>query len=159
MDVDVDVVNAFYQSAVKVLEAETQTQVRRGELSVKKTSTTGHDITVIIGVTGPIQGMVLYGMPEGTARRLASTMLGRWLPLYDPLTESAVAELGNMITGMASAQLEEAGYTCNITPPTVVTGKGVIISTGKVPGLVIPVETGHGPVEVLVALEKGPGQS
>ncbi len=51
------------------------------------------------------------------------------MPVFDNLAESAIAEMGNIITGQAAIGLEEQGYVCKLSPPTLISGKGVVIST------------------------------
>ncbi|HWH70368.1 MAG TPA: chemotaxis protein CheX [Candidatus Sulfotelmatobacter sp.] len=111
-------------------------------------------MTVLIGVVGRAQGLVLYGMSEKTAKGLVSSMTGENIAVFDSLAESAVAELGNVITGLASGELERAGYPCKIAPPSVVVGKGTSISTLSIKRLVIPLQTRHGEIIVHVALRE-----
>ncbi|MFS8640904.1 MAG: ABC transporter permease [Symbiobacteriaceae bacterium] len=62
--------------------------------------------------------------------------------------------LGTIITGLASGELEAAGYPCKIAPPSVVLGKGTAISTLSIKRLVIPLETKLGSITVHVALRE-----
>jgi chemotaxis protein CheX len=155
-------VNPFIKAALDVLEAECNLKGERGQLRMENSKATSAEVTVIIGVTGDVQGIVLYGMSERTAKALASTMLDVQVPLFDRMAESAIGELGNMITGRAASGLEAVGYVCQLTPPTLVYGRGVVISTIDIQHLVIPIETQPGYIEINVAIrgavtEKGFG--
>ena len=145
-------VTPFMGAATEVLKTEINAEIERGELAVRKAATTAQEVTIMVGVTGDVMGAVFYGMPNRTACQIASAMLGQRLPIFDEVVESGIAELGNVITGRASMGLEAAGYTCRLTPPTIISGQGVIISTVEINQLVIPLKTQYGPIEIGVAL-------
>lgn len=147
-------INPFVAAAFQVLQTETKNQVTKGTVLVQETPLASDEVTVLIGVVGRAQGLVLYCMSEKTAKQLVSTMTGENVPVFDRLAESAIAEMGNVITGIASGELERAGYPCKIAPPTVITGKGVLISTLAITRLVIPVQTSVGRIEIHVALRE-----
>ncbi|MEW6523242.1 MAG: chemotaxis protein CheX [Bacillota bacterium] len=148
-------INPFIKAASEVLRAECSLTARRGQLRIATSKATSAEVTVIVGVTGDLQGIVLYGMSERTAKALAAIMSNIQVPIFDSMAESAIAELGNMITGLATSGLEAEGYLCQLTPPTIVSGRGVIISTINIQHLVIPVETDHGGLEINVAIRNG----
>lgn len=152
--VKADFVNPFVTAACQVLETETKGAVRRGQVTVKDSPLVSDEVTVLIGVVGKAQGLVLYGMSEATALKLVSSMTGEEVGTFDALAESAVAELGNVITGVASGELEKAGYSVKIAPPSVVVGKGSTISTLSIKRLVIPLETTQGEITMHVALRE-----
>ncbi|HHY34851.1 MAG TPA: chemotaxis protein CheX, partial [Firmicutes bacterium] len=68
------------------------------------------------------------------------------------LAESAIAEMGNIITGRAAFGLEEEGFRCRLSPPAIIAGRGVVISTLDIQRLVIPLELKVGYLEISVAL-------
>lgn len=152
----VEFVEPFVSAAVHVLGMELGEEPSRGELRLEQAHYTTNDVTSVIGVVGAVSGTVLYGMSERTARLLASAMLGQPVGVFDSLAESAVSELGNMITGRASSLLEEAGYLCTITPPALVIGRGTVITTDPFQRLVIPLTTKCGEFTIAVALKETP---
>ncbi len=147
-------VNPFLVSAGQVLQTEAGTDVVQGQVRLEESPLESDEVTVLIGVVGRAQGLVLYGMSEETGRKLVEAMTGEEVPVFDEMCESAVAELGNVITGLASGELEAAGYPCKIAPPSVVIGKGTAISTLAIKRLVIPLETQLGSITVHVALRE-----
>lgn len=150
----VDFINPFVGAAYDVLKAEVGAEPEKGQLSIQESDITANDITVIIGVVGDLQGMVSFGFSERTAKNLASAMLKQRVPIFDSLAESAIGELGNVITGRASQGLEKKGFSCKITPPTLIIGRGTIISTISFKRLVVPLETQYGQLEINVALRE-----
>ena len=93
-------------------------------------------------------------MSERTAKAMASAMMGEPVPVFDELAESAIAEMGNIITGQATIRFEECGYECKLSPPTLVSGVGVVISTLDIQRLIIPLEMPVGYLEICVALRQ-----
>lgn len=150
-------VNPFVSAAYRVLETEARCTVKRGPVTIEDSPLVSDEVTVLIGVVGRAQGLVLYGLSEKTARNLVSAMTGEPVPIFDKMAESAVAELGNVITGLASGELEKNGYPVTIAPPSVVVGKGTTISTLSLRRLVIPLETPLGNIMVHVALRESAG--
>lgn len=109
----------------------------------------------MVGISGESEGFVLYSMNQRTAKNIASAMLESPVPLYDQLAESALGEMGNIITGQAASRLEHLGYICRLSPPALIAGEGTIISAIDIPMLVIPVELDSlGSLAMHVALRK-----
>lgn len=146
-------INPFLQAAYQVMKEETGVDVQRGEISLQEFYFTADDVTVLIGVTGRVKGLVLYGMSRSTATRLISATLGEAVPYFDHMVESGVAEMGNVIAGRAMVEMENNGYDCRISPPTVLIGRGVVVSTVNIKGLCVPLECEHGRLQIWVALQ------
>jgi chemotaxis protein CheX len=150
----VQYVNPFVCAAFSVIETLLGKQASKGELSMLPTIFTSQECNIITGVTGDIEGQVIYGMNILTADRIAAQMMGRQEMLFDELAASAIAELGNMITGNASALLLEAGYQCDITPPTMIRGAKIQMTTLHIPALLVPVIMDIGQMEITVSLKE-----
>ncbi len=150
----VQFINPFLKAAYRVLEAETGAVIEKGKMTIEDAYYTTNDITSMIGVVGDVQGTVLYGFSEKTAKELVSVMMGKRVAIIDSLAESAVGELGNMITGVAMAEMERANYNCRISPPLLIIGRGSMISTLSFKRLVIPLNTQYGEVQIAVALKE-----
>ena len=114
---------------------------------------TSQQCNVVCGVTGQAHGQVIYGMSLTTADKIASAMLGQPIKTFDQLAASAIAELGNMISGNAMSKLSESGYISDITPPTIIRGTNVKISTLSIPAVVIPLDTAQGELFITVGLQ------
>ncbi|MDA8189382.1 MAG: chemotaxis protein CheX [Dehalococcoidales bacterium] len=150
---DADLVNRFIESAQGVLQTEIGGPVNMGKVSAQNTPYTTQRITTLIGVTGSIEGVMMFGLSEETAKLLVSRMIGQEIDNFDDLAQSGIAEMGNVIAGTAMTSLSAKGLTCNISPPTVIVGSGVTISTLNVARLVIPLITSCGLVEMQLALK------
>ncbi len=148
----VEFINPFVKAAIDVLKSEIGSDVERGKLRVESSKSATFDINVMIGVTGAAQGFVLYVMDSETAINIVSKMMGQPFEEFDALAQSGIAEMGNVITGHASRGLSESGFVCNITPPTLITGKQTQIGTLDIPRLALPITTSCGAIEIHLAL-------
>ncbi|HRJ27495.1 MAG TPA: chemotaxis protein CheX [Fimbriimonadaceae bacterium] len=151
----VEYVNPFIEATTSVMKQLLQLEPERGQLSARPECFTTQQVNIVFGVTGQIVGQVLFGMSIVTADKIASKMLGTTVVTFDQLAASAIGELGNMICGNSISVLADAGYRCDITPPTIVRGTNVRISTLDVPALVIPLKLAEmGAFEVNVSLKE-----
>lgn len=152
---NVKFLNPFIEAACEVIMTETGITLHRGDLGLEKTPYITNDITVIIALVGMVSGNVLYSLSNETAIALASHMLGEKFEAFDNLAQSGIAELGNVITGRASVKLASAGYEANMSPPTLLVGKGSLISTLDRPRLIVPFTSDAGPLTIHLALRDG----
>ncbi len=151
----VEFVNPFLEAAFEVFETETNLKLEKGPLSVQQSSLTSQEVSVLIGVTGEIHGQVIYGMSAKVAKRIASEMMGgQPVPLLDELAQSAISELGNMITGLATVKFGKDYSNLAVTPPTLIIGTKVLISTIDIQRLYIVLMSEAGDIEVSVALKE-----
>lgn len=151
----IEFINPFINAAIEVLQAEGKVKtVQRGSLSMESSSRTSKEITILIGITGSVNGLVMYGMTEATALKIACEMAGEKIEKFDQIAQSAIAEFANMITGNASIGLETSGFPCTISPPTLIMGKNTQISTINVKRMVVPFITGIGVIEIDLALKE-----
>lgn len=151
---DVKLLNPFIQAAVEVLKAEVGAIVSRGDISIQKSALTSDDITVLINLIGDVYGVVMYGMSTSTGLNMVSKIMGQDFAELNPLAQSGVAELGNVISGQATVRFSVAGYHSNISTPMVLTGNGVEISTLDFSRIVVPLETQFGLLTVHLALRE-----
>ncbi len=148
----VQFIEPFVRAAFAVLTQVVHASPERGQLSLRSgNSFTSQELSAVLGVNGMVEGVALYGMSEVTATKISSCMLGQAVERIDEMASSALTELANMITGNATTIFEANGYQCDITPPSLIQGTGVQITT-ICPALVVPVSTQFGKVEINVAL-------
>ncbi|MFM9280031.1 chemotaxis protein CheX [Paenibacillus jiagnxiensis] len=115
-----EVINPFLESARNVIEQLIQVSPSTGSLAVKNVELIDDHIWIMIGMTGQMSGNVMFGLHEQVALRIVSLMMGGFvLTEMDEMGQSAISELGNMISGNASTILSNQGVTVDITPPQV----------------------------------------
>ncbi|CAM4505880.1 MAG: chemotaxis protein CheX [Paenibacillus macerans] len=116
-----EVINPFLESARSVIEQVVQVSPSTGSMGVKDVVPVQDHIWIQIGMTGHFSGMVVFGLQENVALRIVSAMMGGFvLTEMDEMGQSAISELGNMISGNASTLLSNQGFAVDITPPQVI---------------------------------------
>ncbi|MCW3060606.1 MAG: chemotaxis protein CheX [Capsulimonas sp.] len=149
----VEYINPFVEASFSVMEMVLGNRPIKGNLAMQPATFTSQQCNVVCGVTGQVQGQVIYGMSLQVADKIATTMLGQPIKVFDQLAASAIAELGNMISGNAMSKLSDAGFICDITPPTIIRGTNVKISTLSIPAIVIPITLEQGELSITVGLQ------
>lgn len=144
----------FVAAAVQVLQSELGGEIARDGLVAVGAGALSGDVAVLVGVTGGLKGMIALSMPNETALAIAGTMMGEPVTVLDEISRSAVAELGNMVAGLATIRLEQMGYDSNITPPSVVTGQNTEISTAGFERVMMVLATSFGALSIHVALKE-----
>ena len=153
----VELINIFIKAAVDVLQSEVGEEATAGSVKVLSSAQTSEEVSVMVGVSGDVRGMVVIGMSERTAKAIVSRMMGEPCPLFDELAQSGIAEMGNVITGIATQGLEARGYDVTISPPALIAGgPGIIISTINFRRFVVPLKTSVGDVSLHAAVDLAP---
>lgn len=155
--VDVNTINPFLSSAVSVIQMTSQISPKVGKPSVKDTAFTDNSVLIMLGVTGQLEGQVIFEIKEENAKLLASKMMmGYEVPELDAMAMSAISELGNMIMGNSATAFSTQGTIIDITPPTVAKGN-VVISRQYAVNLCIPLfkEDGSELLNINIAIRTG----
>lgn len=144
--------NPFLESATSVIEQMCNVAPTRGDLAVKDVQLRDDHIWIKIGLTGQMQGDVIFGLHNEVAIRIISAMMGGFpISEIDEMGRSAISELGNMISGNASTILFNQGVAIDITPPELVDDHKVLKINGK--ALTVPLELGDlGKLEIQVVV-------
>ncbi len=144
-------INPFIHSLHKTFSTMLNCSVQRGQLSLKSSAKTSHEISGVIGLTGRAVGAVVLTLSKPVALKAASAML---LCDFSEINEDvidAVGELANMVAGAAKAELEE--YSLVVSLPNVVTGKDHEIHfPSNVTPICIPFSSDWGPLALEVGL-------
>ena len=81
-------------------------------------------------------------------------MIGENVTELDALSQSAIAEMANMVTGQAGIELERAGYPTDMSPPVLLLGKGSSIATLNLTRLVVPLIVSFGEITIDLAIKE-----
>lgn len=150
----IEYINPFVEASFDILNEILKTSVKRGQLYLKKLGEAWKGVAVIIGVTGQVNGRVVFDMTEETALKLASTLNMEEMKTFDDMTRSTIGEIANMITGRAVTKLDKEGLAFSFTPPTIITGTNIQIHEKDMEALIIPVDTGLGIIEINIAFKE-----
>ena len=146
-------INPFIKGAFSVMEAVLGAKPAKGEPFMQPTTFSSQQCNIALGITGQVQGNVTFGMSLETADKIAAAMVGQENLEFDALAASALGELGNMICGNAAQQLHEAGWICDITPPTIMRGANIQMAMLTIPAVVVPLTVAQGEIFVSIALQ------
>jgi chemotaxis protein CheX len=129
-------------------------EVKRGNLKLIEKMTASLDVVAVVGLTEKLRGNVAYAMSQETAKKFASLMMmGMPVETLDEMAQSAISEAANMLTANAAMTLEAQGVKVNISPPTLVIGRGVRVRIAQVKTLVVEIHTDAGIVNLNIGIE------
>jgi len=157
--VDAVVINQFLIATVKVLHDHFHVDIEQSE---PPHAIRGNDaldeVTVLLGITGDLEGHFLLGCSTPSALGIARNMMNNQdYPAFDDLCASALAELGNMIAGTTMTQLAGLGHTCNLLPPYVLRAEHAMMKLAVPVVIKLPLKTTVGRIAVCIGL-KEPGK-
>ena len=147
-----DYVQPFVSSAQEILEQVLSGRIAAGKVRLSPAPRAGNGVTAIVGVTGEGEGRVLFEMSHQTALAIAAEMNCEPQSELSSLAKDTLSELASMMTGRAISLLNDKGYKLHVSPPTLIAGDNVTISTAELETLIVPLETTHGEVVVNVAM-------
>jgi len=151
---NVDHINPFIQASRTVMKSVANIDVSLGKVYLKTSPYSSETIVVVVGLMGELRGQVIFSMDKNVAFKIASAMImGMTVTELDEMSKSAIAESTNMILGNAATLLYDKGIKIEITPPSLMMGDNIQISTPNMKTLCIPLilSTG-GTMELDIAL-------
>lgn len=135
----VEYINAFIKATSQVFKTIASLDISVGKPYVKPSPFSASNLVILVGITGEIQGQAVIGLSEETAKSLASAMMmGMPVEALDDMSKSALQELGNMIMGNSATLLFNEGVVVDITPPTLLIGEHIEVSTGNMKTITVP---------------------
>ncbi|SHJ43238.1 chemotaxis protein CheX [Propionispora hippei] len=124
---DVKLINPVLQAFANILpQIGFQQNIEKKGLSLIGSTLTNPGLLLTISIVGPLKGTVLIGMTLEAAKQFASKMMmGMPVAELDPLAQSAISEMGNMVCANSCTNFAEAGIGgLDISPPTMMIGEG-----------------------------------
>lgn len=154
MNINAEYVNPFLEAASAVFKSVMNVDLRRGKMIIKENPEPSHDVAIIIGITGAINGEVVYSMGYTMVTKIAEILApGMTEEQIKSEYKDIVGELANMITGNAMNLFAYSGKSIDITTPTVVNGKDFTITLVQQTTLGINLYSPMGQLEMNVALK------
>jgi chemotaxis protein CheX len=136
---NIEYINPFIEASQLVLQQIANIEARLGKVYTKESPYEANNLMIIVGLTGKIRGQVIFRMGPAVATGIASSMMGGMeVPELDEMAKSAIGELTNMILGNTATILYNKGINIDITPPSIVMGTEVKVSTSKSKTICIP---------------------
>lgn len=148
--------NIFIKSATHVFKKELRISLIRQSLVKKNSPIPGLPVCIVLGVAGDIRGQVVYSMDPLFAHDITQIMLpNKGQNELRQYINSAVGEIGNMITGQASIALAGNEKIINITPPSVLTGNQIVFDFLQMPTVCMRLISEFGTLEINIAITEG----
>lgn len=156
---EAEYLNPFITAATSVLrQFIPDVEIERGNPDVIDQPGHPRSVATYIGISGDLEGRVIYEMNRLTAIELARAMNeDPDIPGLNELVRSTIQELANIISGNASRELEgmEEGLSISITPPTMIIGEDTEISDSVSETFVqLPLDTNYGELMINLAVRK-----
>lgn len=152
---DIKYADPFIESFSSVMPQLGFDNVQKGELSVKGQELICSGVVVVIGMVGLIKGNVVFRIDLETAKTIASIMMmGAPVDELDEMSQSALAELTNMLTAGAATHFSNAGIKIDISTPTLLYGNNISISMSSKQVLCVQMKADENVIEINVAFEQ-----
>ncbi len=148
-------INPFLEAVNYVLqEVIPGINIKRLPLAKVQTPISTRGCSSLIGVTGDVDGRVVLDMEREVAIVLASAMAQETYTQFDTNVSSAINELTNMLCGHAITNLNNSGKKLDISAPTLIIGKDVVLYDSMIVGeaILITLETTYGIIYVNIAM-------
>jgi len=104
------------------------------------------------GVSGDIEGRVIFDIETPTAARVASALAGMEVAESDEMVRETVCELANLVIGNAVTSLNDQGFRFKIRPPEVHSADEGMKSSEDTEAVVMYFETPAGNVFMNIAM-------
>jgi chemotaxis protein CheX len=148
-------VNPFIKASKDILNQTTKMDFEVGKPYLKSSPCSGDKVIILIGITGDIKGQAMISTGENVALNIVSGMMGGMaVTELDEMSKSALSELGNMILGNTATLLYNSGVKIDITPPTLLVGDKVFISTDQMQAICVPLQSNDDKVELNIFVKE-----
>jgi len=153
--VKAEYLNPFIKASKDVLSQITNLEFVVGKAFLKSSPCDGGNIIIVIGITGDIKGQAILSIEEDIALDIVSRMMGG-MPVkeLDEMSRSALSELGNMIMGNSATLLFNIGIKIDITPPSLMYGSNLSISSNQMQTICVPLEFNNNKIELNIFVKE-----
>lgn len=151
---DLNFINPFILGAVEALKVQGGLTVQGGKPFLKgKETMPAISIAAQLGLTSAqFKGAISLCFEEKVFLKMLSNMFGEEVTEITTENQDGASEILNILYGFAKTALNAKGYTFDRALPTVVRGKELHTSHGKLPALVIPLRSDFGFVFIEVSI-------
>ncbi|MDR3542962.1 MAG: chemotaxis protein CheX [Desulfosporosinus sp.] len=122
---DINLINPLIVSFTDILPQLGFQSVERRGISLIGSTLDYDGVLVHISLVGVLKGAILIGMSLDSAKHFASKMMmGMTVAEFDPIAQSAISEMGNMVCANACTRFSEGGIIgLDISPPVLLMGR------------------------------------
>jgi chemotaxis protein CheX len=146
-------INHFLRAASFVFD-QFHLPFKVGNPSLKGSPFLGNEVLSVVGVSGDLRGQMYLGGSISSVLKVVSVLMNQDRFTLDSVEQSAVSELANMICGNAVSIFAKEGMSLYITPPFLVIGKQIEVSSLKMKLISVPIILDHtASVEMGIGIE------
>lgn len=136
---NIEYINPFIEASQTVLKQIANIDAKLGKVYLKTSPYSSEDVIILVGLTGKIRGQAIFSMSRKLAMTIASAMMfGMPVVEFDEIAKSAISEMTNMILGNTATLLYNRGTSIEITPPSLLMGENLQISSSKMKTICVP---------------------
>ena len=110
-------VNPFIQGSQRVIEQVCGKRPGLGKVLLRRPPHDSFPVCISISIIGDLKGNAIYTMPPATGLFIASKMMMSEIKELDFMSQSALCELANMISGNVATIFSEKEIKVDIGPP------------------------------------------
>ncbi|HYE24985.1 MAG TPA: chemotaxis protein CheX [Clostridia bacterium] len=147
-----ELIQPFINSADAVLADMLKCSTKIADMSMEEEGYRRKGTAAVVGVSGDIEGRVIFDMEGPTAAKVASCLAGADVQETDEIVRETVAELANLVIGNAVTSLNDQGFRFKIHPPEVHAAEEGLKSTEDTEALVMCFDTPIGSVYMNIAM-------
>ncbi|MDE5414906.1 chemotaxis protein CheX [Alkalihalobacterium chitinilyticum] len=148
---NVNHVNAICRATQTILQSHFGIEVTPLKPSAGKGPVPSNHVSVILGVSGQLNGQIICSFSESTAKGIVGVMMGGVeVETLDDIGWSAVQEFGNWVAGNTATELSKEECIIDVTPPIVNEGASKYHSNKTF--ISIPLDSQIGMIEVHISV-------
>ncbi|MFO0945824.1 MAG: chemotaxis protein CheX [Planctomycetota bacterium] len=121
----VELINPFVSATVHVFKTMFSTELKRGQVYLRKPDQSHGGVSGVIGLSGQALGTAAIIVSDSTAIKITERFLGMDIADVNEDVVDCIGEVINMVAGNAKAQMEQ--YHLSISLPSIVRGKDHLI--------------------------------
>ena len=147
-----ELIQPFINAADAVIADMLKCTTRIGDVSMEEDSYRRKGAAASIGISGDIEGRVIFDMEGPTAAKVASALAGMEVTETDQIVRETVCELANMVIGSAVTSLNDQGFRFKIHPPEIHSDERGYSGSEDTEALVMCFDTPAGSVFMNIAM-------
>lgn len=147
-------INSFYKATQDVFQLMLDLEVKKNDIKVVEDMVSSKDANAILGVTGDLQGSILFSFTKEMTLEMVNIMSGMSMSEIDNFVSSALGEVANIIGGNAITILSSYNYICDIVPPQIFIGQYKSISMANKKALQLTLATDIGEFDISIFLSE-----
>ena len=147
-----ELIQPFINASDAVLAETLKCSTRVGDVSMDEEVYRRKGMAALVGVSGDIEGRVIFDIETPTAARVASALAGMEVAESDEMVRETVCELANLVIGNAVTSLNDQGFRFKIRPPEVHSADEGMKSSEDTEAVVMYFETPAGNVFMNIAM-------